>query len=85
MGYKAGGIYGGPIWVIGGDDLVFRQPEDAFLEDELGIGGSHCEWRCLLLGGSGDDLVLGRFIGRSSARLSHSNHHVRQAGESSLE
>ena len=33
--------YACPVWVVGGDVLVFREPKDALLEDELGLGGAH--------------------------------------------
>jgi hypothetical protein len=33
--------YSGPVWVIGCDVLLFGEPEDALLEDKLGLGGSH--------------------------------------------
>ena len=33
--------YSGPVGVIGRNVLLLREPEDALLEDKLGLGGSH--------------------------------------------
>jgi hypothetical protein len=34
-----------PVWIIGGNDSILREPEDAFLEYQLRVGGSHFELR----------------------------------------
>ena len=33
--------YSGPVGIIGRNVLLLREPEDALLEDKLGLGGSH--------------------------------------------
>ena len=33
--------YSGPVGIIGCDVLFLGEPEDALLEDEFGLGGSH--------------------------------------------
>lgn len=34
--------YSGPVGIIGCNVLLLGEPEDALLEDKLGLGGSHC-------------------------------------------
>lgn len=34
-----------PVWIISGDDLILRESEDALLEYQLRVGGTHLELR----------------------------------------